>query len=862
MFMKRLLEKMTHKSQEAFQDAFLQAQKSQNSSLEPVHFAVEVLKQKDGIIPQTLPLMPQVSASSLLEDMEQERAKLPRISSDDSYTPTPSASFVRLLAGADQEADTLGDQYISTEHFFLALLSSSERGIKEILKKNRIQKSEFLKALNQLRGGKKVTQQNPENQWNVLEKYTRDLTALAEKGKLDPVIGRDKEIRRVIQVLSRRTKNNPVLIGEPGVGKTAIAEGLAVRIMNKDVPDVLMNKKILSLDLSALVAGSKFRGDFEERLKNLISEVTAQQGQVFLFIDEMHTLVGAGKVDGAMDAGQMLKPALARGELRVIGATTLDEYRKFIEKDQALERRFQKVLVSEPNLEDALTILRGLKERYEVHHGVRIKDSALVQAVKLSHRYITDRFLPDKAIDLMDEAASQLSIEINSVPSVIDVNQRKVIQLQVEKRALSKEKDKASQKRLKELDKELKILEEENLKLKKQWNIEKASIVKLRSLKKEIETVKLEMEKSQREGNLGKVAELQYGRIPKLTKEIQELENQSKIKSSENTLLKEEVGPEEIAQVVSQWTGIPVHKMLKTEAERLLNMEAFLQKRVVGQNTSLRLVSDCVRRSRTEISNPDRPTGSFLFLGPTGVGKTETAKALAEFLFDSEKHLVRIDMSEYMEKHSVARLIGSPPGYVGYEEGGQLAEKVRRYPYKVVLLDEIEKAHPDVFNILLQVLDDGRLTDGQGRTVDFRNTILIMTSNIGSEILAEEQGSLQDKQNKVLEKLKDHFRPEFLNRIDEKIVFNPLSEKTIEDIVKIQIQKVIERLKNKDIELSLDQKAFKFIAQKGFDPVYGARPVQRVIQRDLLNPLAQKILQKKISRVKVTANDLGLEFSS
>ena len=862
VFMKRLLEKMTERSQEAFQDAFLEAQRCQNPSLEPIHLVLEILRQKDGLVPQILSTFSNISLSSLIQFVEKERLKLPTVDNKD-YTPSLSPSALRLLKGAEQELENLGDSYISTEHFLLALFSSSEKELIKILEEHHLNRDNFLEALKTLRGGRKVTDKKPETKMDVLKKYTRDLTELAEQGKLDPVIGRDKEIRRVIQVLSRRTKNNPVLIGEPGVGKTAIAEGLALRIINQDIPDVLIGKRVLSLDLASLVAGSQFRGDFEERLKSLISEVIASEGHILLFIDELHTLVGAGKADGSMDAGQMLKPSLARGELRAIGATTLDEYRKHIEKDKALERRFQTVLVDEPNKEDSLTMLRGLKERYEVHHGVRIKDSALIAAVKLSYRYITDRFLPDKAIDLMDEAASCLSIEINSVPSDVDESQRKIIQLKVEQKALLKEDDDISKKRLKELDKELKNLEKKVQALKSQWEIEKSSILKLKSFKKEIEQVKTEIEKCKREGKLEEAAELQYGRLPILLKEKEVAEKQAETKSLDNTLLKEEVGPEEIAQVVSQWTGVPVSKMLQTEIQKLLSMEESLKKRVVGQDNALTLVSDCVRRSRAEISDPNRPISSFIFLGPTGVGKTETAKTLAEFLFDSESSLIRIDMSEYMEKHSVSRLIGAPPGYVGYEEGGQLSEKVRRHPYSVILIDEIEKAHPDVFNILLQVLDDGRLTDGQGRTVDFRNTILIMTSNIGSDLLVEEKLSEDKKRTQVLDNLKNYFRPEFLNRIDDIVIFNGLEKEEIGKIVKIQIQKVEERLKDKNIKILLDEKALNFLSARGFDPIYGARPVKRVIQKELLNPLSRKILKNEISsnrEVEITANDLGLEF--
>ena len=849
---------MTQKSREAFQEALLEAQKNQNPSIEPLHLILEILKQKEGIATQVLESI-DVNVDSLLKDLEQELRFLAKISGSSS-PPFPSNEFIQILTKAEKEAEKLGDAYISTEHFVLVLFSSSQNKIKDIFQKHSVDQQRFLSAIKKLRGNKKVVDQNPESKLNVLTKYTRDLTKLAEQGKLDPVIGRDKEIRRLIQVLSRRTKNNPVLIGEPGVGKTAIAEGLALRILKKDVPEILFGKRILALDLASMLAGTKYRGEFEDRLKALISEVSASEGGILLFIDELHTLVGTGKTDGAMDAGQMLKPALARGELRTIGATTLDEYRKFIEKDKALERRFQVVLVEEPHIEDSLTILRGLKERYEVHHGVRIKDSALISAVKLSHRYITDRFLPDKAIDLIDEAASRLNIEIHSVPAVIDENQRKIVHLQVEKKALLKEKDEVSKKRCSEIEKSLKELEEKTKILKAQLEKERSSILKLRSLKKEIEAVKQDIERSEREGALDKAAELKYGHLPQLKKDLEKLEKQSK--NTDTALLKEEVGPEAIAEVVSQWTGIPLKKMLQTESQKLLQMEDQLRKRVLGQDHALSLISNSIRRARAEISEPNCPIGSFIFLGPTGVGKTETAKALAEFLFDSEKSLIRIDMSEYMEKHSVSRLIGAPPGYVGFDEGGQLTEKVRRHPYSVILLDEIEKAHPDIFNVLLQVLDDGRLTDGQGRTVDFRNAILIMTSNIGSEILIDEKLKPEEKHRQVKELVKQHFRPEFLNRIDELIVYNSLDKKQIEEIVKIQVQKVEERLKE-DLQIELDKKALSFLSKKAYDPIYGARPVRRAIQKQLLNPLAQRLLKgdlKNKSKIKVSANDLMLDI--
>ena len=857
---------MTHKSIEAFQSAVLSVQKNQNPSIEPVSLIFSILKDSNNLVTQVLESL-NINKQALTSDLELESNRLPRVSGY-QQSPVPSGDLIILITKADETAKKEGDQYISTEHFILALFSIKAPFAKKLssfFEKQGLNKKAFFEALKKLKGDKKITTKNPENQFQVLQKYTRDLSKLAEQGKLDPVIGRDKEIRRVIQVLSRRTKNNPVLIGEPGVGKTAIAEGLALRILSKDVPEVLFGKKIVALDLASLVAGAKYRGEFEDRLKALISEVSSSEGEIILFIDELHTLVGAGKTDGAMDAGQMLKPALARGELRSIGATTLEEYKKFIEKDKALERRFQTVLVEEPNLEDSLMILRGLKERYEVHHGVRIKDQALVSAVHLSYRYITDRFLPDKAIDLIDEAASRLNIEIHSVPAVIDENQRKLLHLQIEKQALSKEKDESSQKRCLEIEKELKDLEEKNKTLKAQLENERSSILKLRSLKKEIESAKQKMEHCEREGILDKAAELKYGILPDLQKQIKELEEKAQEKTvskNQNTLLKEEVGPEEIAQVVSQWTGIPLQKMLKTETEKLLNMEEHLRKRVIAQDHALGLISDSIRRSRVDIASVDNPLGSFIFLGPTGVGKTETAKALAEFLFDTEKSLIRIDMSEYMEKHNVSRLIGAPPGYIGFEEGGQLTEKVRRKPYSVILLDEIEKAHPDIFHVLLQVLDEGRLTDGQGRTVGFRNTVLIMTSNIGSDILTKDDLSKEEKDQQAQTLLKKSFRPEFLNRIDEILIYNSLEKNQIEEIIKRELKKLEERLK-KNLKIELDNKALKFLSKRAYDPLYGARPVRRTIQKEVYNPLAKKILKGEVkdnSKIKLTANDLNLEI--
>lgn len=703
-----------------------------------------------------------------------------------------------------------------------------------------------------------------ENKESILTQFGRDLTTLASEGRLDPVIGRDVEIRRLIEVLARRTKNNPVLIGEPGVGKTAIVEGLALRIIKQDVPQVLWNKKIIALDLASMVAGSHFRGAFEARLKAIIKEISDSQGEKILFIDELHNLVGAGKTEGAMDAGQILKPALARGELRAIGATTLDEYRNFIEKDKALERRFQVVLVKEPDIMSSLTILRGLKEKYEVYHGVRIKDSALVSAVKLSHRYINNRFLPDKAIDLIDEAASRLNIEINSVPTEIDEIRRQITHLQVEEKALKKEKEENTKNRLKAIEKELTDLNKKHENLQSQWNKEKEKISSLKKVKTEIEKIKVDIEKAEREARLEKVAELKYGTLPELEKKLKNYNEQiQKDQNQANKMLKEEVGSEEVAAVVSRWTGIPLNKMLESESYKLLNMEEELRSQVIGQDQAIQLISEAVRRSRAGIADPNRPIGSFIFLGPTGVGKTETARALSTFLFDSEEALVRIDMSEYAEKHQVSRLIGAPPGYIGYEEGGQLTEIVRRQPYCVVLFDEIEKAHPDVFPILLQVLDDGHLTDSQGRKVNFKNTILIMTSNISSSALKKPHLSEMEKQTQAMKDLQKYFRPEFLNRIDEVVLFNSLSQDQIAEIVKIQIHNIEERLKEKNIRLNLDQKAINYLSYRGFDPDYGARPLKRVIQRELLNPMAHRIISKDLkkgSQVEVTANDLNLEL--
>lgn len=857
------IEKMTRKSQQAMQEAAQLAENKGNSSVEPIHLLFALLNQRGGIVADLLNHLG-VKTSPLKEKVRQGIDSLPVVSGD--HQVAPSSGLIKVFNQAQNEAVGMDDSHISTEHFLIAMLKGPKGGARTLLEEAGVQLEPFRSALNELRGSRKVTSDDPESQFQALAKYSRDLTAMAEEGKLDPIIGRGEEIRRVIQVLARRTKNNPVLIGEPGVGKTAIAEGLALRIINQDVPEVLLGKKVMSLDLGALVAGAKYRGEFEDRLKAVINEVTESEGQIILFIDEMHTLVGAGKTDGAMDAGQLLKPALARGQLRCIGATTLDEYRKFIEKDAALERRFQQVLIAEPSVESAINILRGLKEKYEVHHHVRIKDAAIVAAVKLSHRYITSRFLPDKAIDLMDEAASRLAIEIGSVPAEIDEKQRRLTQLQIEREALKNESDEGAKDRLVVLNNELGNLEQEVKELTAQWNIEKMGISGVSGIKEKLERLRIAMEKAEREGDLEKAAALKYGEIPELEKRLVEMEQQSAEKSEQSRMLKEEVTAEEIAEVVAQWTGIPVSKMLETESEKLLHMEEKLATRVCGQDQALSLVADAVRRSRAEISDPSRPIGSFLFLGPTGVGKTETVKALAEFLFDNEQEVIRLDMSEYMEKHAVSRLLGAPPGYVGYEEGGQLTEQVRRRPYSVVLFDEIEKAHGDIFNILLQVLDDGRLTDGQGQVIDFKNTVIIMTSNLGSSVLMDESLDASQKNQAINEILKSHFRPEFLNRLDETVTFNALGSEQIASIVEIQLQRVVERLAEKKVELEFDQGAIEYLAQRGFDPLYGARPLKRVIQREILNELAKEMIAGKISagaHVKVTkkAAELGFQIS-
>ncbi len=848
----------TQKSQEAILEAREIAAQRNHQYVEPEHLLAAILGQTETIV---YPLLGKlgVHVTDVRTPLENLLDQLPKVygTVETSFSP----ATIQVLEAADKERAALGDSYTSIEHVLMALATSDTK-VGELLRKTGITKDAILRVLTEVRGSQKVTTQTPEDTYAPLEKYGRDLTELARQGKLDPVIGRDEEIRRVIQVLSRRTKNNPVLIGEPGVGKTAIVEGLAQRIVDGDVPEGLKNKRLVALDLGSLVAGAKYRGEFEERLQAVLNEIKESEGRIITFIDEMHTIVGAGAAEGSMDASNMLKPMLARGELRMIGATTLDEYRKYIEKDAALERRFAPVFVEPPSVEDTIAILRGLKERYEVHHGVRITDSAIVAAAVLSDRYITGRFLPDKAIDLVDEAASRLRIEIDSMPEEIDELERRRRQLEIEKQALAKETDEASRERLQAIEEELAELQGELDRLLAHWQLEKEAIDRIRNLKQEIEDVKDQAERAERAGDLQLAAELRYGKLPELHKQLEEAQARLEELHAEMVLLKEEVDEEDIAEVVSRWTGIPVSKLMEGEVEKLIHLEDHLHERVVGQDDAVRAVANAIRRSRAGLSDPNRPIGSFLFLGPTGVGKTELARALAEFLFDDERAMVRIDMSEYMEKHSVARLIGAPPGYVGYEEGGQLTEAVRRRPYSVVLLDEVEKAHPEVFNVLLQLLDDGRLTDGQGRTVDFTNTVLIMTSNLGSEFIDPDLPH-ETVEERVMGVVQSHFRPEFLNRIDDVIVFHRLSREDLRRIVEIQFERLRARLLERRIDVVLTPEAADWLAEHGYDPAYGARPLKRLLQRAVADPLALRVLAgdfREGDTVRVVVRDGELDF--